>query len=174
MSIKKNKKAVVTILILLSFIFSFNFGYAHSSSSLSTNKTSNINDQFDMQFSNAKILNAVGVNKKTTTIEVSKDYNNLNFNAGDMQFPGAKVEYSVDVINKGTVPARLESVNCVGLENAKAIKVIGLDNIEKSCPVLQPNEKYNIRFSVIWDEQCVQSINEKISFSFSLNYIQDI
>lgn len=174
MSIKKNKKAVVTILVLLSFIFWLNFGYAHSSSTLSINGTANISGKFDMQFSNAKMLNAVGINKESTTIEISRDYNNLIVNAGDMQFPGAGVEYSVDVINKGTVPARLESVNCVGLENTKAIKVIGLDNIEKCCPVLQPNEKYNIRFGVVWDEKCTESINEKISFSFSMNYVQDI
>lgn len=174
MSIKKNKKTVVAIIILLSFIFSLNFGYASFSSILLLNGTANANGQFDMQFNNAKILNAVGVNKETTTIKISKDYNNLIVNAGDLQFPGAGVEYSVDIINNGSVPAKLESINSTGLDNAKAIKVVGLDNIEKSCPVLQPGEIYNIRFSIIWDKDCTENVNEEVSFSFSLNYVQDM
>lgn len=174
MSIKKNKKAVVSILILLSFIFSLNFVYASFSQNLSISGTANIINKFDMQFIDAKILDMIGVNEKTSTIQISNDYNNLIVNAGDMKFPGAKVEYSVDVINNGTVPAKLESVESIGLENTKAIKIVGLDNIEKCHPILQPGEKYNIKFSIKWDEDCNENINEKVSFSFSLNYVQDI
>lgn len=174
MSIKKNKKAVVSILILLSFIFSLNFVYASFSQNLSISGTANIINKFDMQFIDAKILDMIGVNEKTSTIQISNDYNNLIVNAGDLQFPGAGVEYSVDIINNGSVPAKLESINSTGLDNAKAIKVVGLDNIEKSCPVLQPGEIYNIRFSIIWDKDCTENVNEKVSFSFSLNYVQDI
>ncbi len=163
-----NKK--ILILVLIALFLMIDIGYAKNLNEVSVTGTCNIKGKIDIQFANPYIVNAVGVNEDEIKAEVSSSGNELNVIVSNLAYPGAGVEFSTNIINIGTVPAQIESIEPYGLSNNNAIKINILDSFNDK--VLQPNETYNIRFSVIWDENYNQSVNEKVDFSIVLNYIQ--
>ncbi len=172
MSVKYNK--MIVILILLAGILLFNVGYAKLSNANSNLEAVNTGKELEMQFLNPIVVNVEGANKEKTNITLSSDRKSLQFNVSDLLYPGAKVDFSVDVENIGLVPSKIKSIESKGLKKESAIKVIGLDEIGKNNKTLKPGEKCNIKFTVEWDRDNNIIIDEKMNFNFKLNYIQDI
>ena len=118
---------------------------------------------------NEKIVHCNSKNKENTFIRILDSKDKLFLNAGDLTYPGDEVEYSVDIVNTGIYSAQIENIETIGLEKNGIIQVRGL-NID--FPILKPNEKYNLVFSIMWNEACNFSVDESINFELILNYVQ--
>ena len=86
-------------------------------------------------------------------------------------YPGAFVSYDVTIKNSGIYDAKIESIEVLGKENAKAIKVKGLEKYNGE--VLKSGEESAVNFSIIWDESYNEA-DESVNFEIRINYMQDI
>ena len=127
-----NKKILIIMIIVL--LLALAVGYAAFSDVLSISGTANARGTFDLQFENAEVVQCIGANKENTTIEISSDKNTLTVNAADLSYPGAGVEYSVDIVNVGTIPAEVQSVTPTNITGSDKIKLTGLDGINVGHP----------------------------------------
>ncbi len=158
------------IILLLSLIFIIEIGYASFSTGM--DYTDYSGDSFDVRFENAEIINSVGVDLEGTTIEVSPGGKYLNVNVSNLQYPGAGIEFSVDVVNRGECRAKVESIIPCGLEESRDIKVNILDEENINEIELDPNESHNIHFTVVWDYNCTKEIKDVKEFRIVINYKQ--
>lgn len=172
MSTIQNK--IIAILTLLACILLFNTGYAKYSNASSDTTLASSNKQLDIIFTNPKIIKSIGANDKESSIIISKDNKSINLNVSDLSFPGAVVEFSVDIVNKGMLPAKIDSIKAEGFNENSAIKIEGLDNSNNSEKVLHSGEKYTINFSIYWDKNINTVVEEKTNFKIILNYSQAI
>ena len=172
--ISRGKIVMIVVLLLFNFILCLNIGYAASNELLDVNGTSNVNGKFEMLFNNAKIEEIKGVKEGTASIIVTPDSKKLIVNAGELQYPGAMVKYSVDIVNGSLIPVIIESINSKGLENSSVIKVEGFENISQKVGTLEAGQKYTVEFSIYWDSSCNYAVNETVNFEFDINFSQDI
>ena len=171
---KRHSKLIMGVLImmlLLDILFSCNLGYAYEYKNTDDLNTAYINGKFELLFKGAAVKNQVGTDE--ATIAISSDMKNLNINAGTLKYPGAYVEYTAEIVNQSTVSARIESIECEGLNDTNAIKVYGLDEISDEV-VLKPGEKYNLNITIKWDEEYDEEVNETVDFIVKINFIQEI
>ena len=160
------------LLVLVILLFSINIGYAYEYSNTDNLDTANINGKMEMLFDNAYIVQKEGI-EGDVSISILNDKKELYINAGNLKYPGAKVEYSVDIFNNSTVTSKIESIRCDGLENTNAIRLEGLEKLNDSIK-LKPGDKYSLKFVVIWDENYNENTDESANFMIQLNFIQDI
>ena len=165
----KSITIVLAIVLLLDIIFSINVGYAYENKS--ELDTSNINGKFEVIFENAYINSQEGT--EGAKIDISSDMKNIYVNGGNLKYPGAYVEYKAEILNNSTVSAKIESIKCEGLNDTKAIKISGFENIAEEI-ILKPGEKYNIDFIVKWDEEYNEEVHETTNFVVKIDFIQDI
>ena len=172
MSNLENK--ILIILILLACFLSFNIGYAkYSTASLDTVSAIN-NKQFSIEFSNPKIINSIGANEEKSYVVLSTDKKSLQLNVADLAYPGAKVEFCVDIVNNGILPAKINSIVTDGFKDNSAIRIMGLDNINSINKILEPGKKYSISFSIGWDKYSNLVTEETMNFKIRINYEQAI
>ncbi|MBR6034142.1 MAG: hypothetical protein IKP28_05375 [Clostridia bacterium] len=174
------KKYLLTLLIVL--LFALAVGYAAFTDALTITGTANARGSFDIEFTSASVVSAVGVDTANTDAVISNDKNTLTVTCKDLGYPGAGAEYQAVITNVGTVPAVVKSVvptNITG--NGNAIVISGLDAITASHPVLQPNGTCTINFTVQWDPNVNTLDTSKAgeggstadcSFSLVINYEQ--
>ena len=160
--------AIAIIIAIISMSIFMNVGYAYE-----TNKTSDVKGKFELVFENAQIIEENGIEENTATVKISDDMKNLIVNAGNLKYPGAKVKYKVDIVNYSTVEVKVEDINCDGLKNTKAIKMEGLEKLNENM-ILKPREKYNLEFSIKWDEEYDEEINETANFNITIDFMQNI
>ena len=163
MSISKK----ILIIVLLSLIFFIDIGYAKFSNATSDVVSSN----FNVRFENAEVVSKIGVNEREG-IKVVQNNRILTLNGIDLKYPGAGIEYSVDIANRGTVPVKIESLNTSNFKSGKQIK-LNVTNFKENT-ILKPGETTNIHVTVIWDEASTEQINESINFDLGINYKQAI
>ncbi len=160
----------IIIITLLMIIFLCNIGFAKFKNEIKIYGTANDGNRFYLEFENAEIENCIGANRNNSFIRIIDDKKSLYVNAADLSYPGAKVVFSATVINKGSIPAKLQDLNIDGLNESSVIKVKLLSNSKE---IINPNEKTKILFTVLWDENCQKNnVNEKANFKINLNYIQ--
>lgn len=172
---KSNFKMMIIPLIVtlvLGIIMFTHVGYAYEVDQKELN-TANVNGKLELVFENAQIMNEMGIESNTASIQVSENMKKLKVNAGTLRYPGAKVEYKVDIANYSTVEVKVESIECEGLANLKAIKLEGIKELNENI-VLKPGEKYNLKFTIKWDEEYNEAINETANFNIDVNFIQNI
>lgn len=167
----KFKKTNFIIIIIALLILILGVGYASASTNINVEGTANAKRVFGLKFENEKIVNSIGVNEEKTLIKISDDKDKLFVNAGDLRYPGAEVEYSVDIVNTGSYSAQINEIETIGLEENSVIQVSGL-NID--FPTLKPGEKYNLVFSIKWNEESNISADENLYFELIMNYVQVI
>lgn len=172
MSTIQNK--IIAVLIVLACVLSFNIGYAKYSNASSVTDIASTNKQLDVQFSNPKIVNIKGANEKESYIKPSADGKSLNLNVSNLAYPGAEVEYSVDIVNTGNYPVIIDNIKTSGFKENGAIKIKGLENVKSSSTVLHSGEKYTFTFSIGWDKSFNTVIEEKTNFSIELVFTQQI
>ena len=160
MSILKDKKVTLLISIILVFIFSVNIAYA---------TTNNRNSKLNVEFDDAFVIDAYNVIDDTYYIRIKDDKKDIDLDAGILCTPGAYIAYSVDIVNNGNVTAKVDSLDAVGFENAKALRILGLDNIRNNNIVLRPGERHTIMFTIKWDESYTEFIDEEVNFKLDLN-----
>ena len=172
MSTIQNK--IIAVLIVLACILSFNVGYAKYINASSDTNIAITNKQLDVQFSNPKIINIKGANEKESYIKLSADRKSLNINVADLAYPGAVVYYNVDIVNTGSLPAKIDSIKTSGFKDNGAIKVQNLENVKNANIILHSGEKYSLTFSIGWDKNFSTVIEEKTSVSIELVFTQQI
>lgn len=172
MSTVQNK--IIAILIVLACVLSFNIGYAKYSNASSDSIIASTNKQLNVQFCTPKIINVVGANEKNSYIKLSADRKSLNLNVADLAYPGAEVEFSVDVVNTGSLPAKIDCIKANGFKDTGAIKIKGLENAEYMNKILDSGEKYTLIFSIVWDKNFNTVIEERTNFNIELVFTQNI
>ena len=167
-----NRKVLILMLILLLLILSV--GYAVFSDNLTISGTANAKGTFDLEFQNAEIVKNIGADKEKTTAEISADKNTLTVNVGDLAYPGAGVEFSVDIVNVGTMPAEVQAVTPNNITGSEKIKVTGLEGIKVGHPKIEVGDRCNIHFTVEWpvDSREISETESSISFGLQIEYAQ--
>ena len=167
-----NKNAFIIILIILLLIIAV--GYAVFSEILTISGTANAKGTFDLEFQNAEIVKNIGADVEKTTAEISVDKNTLTVNVADLAYPGAGVEFSVDIVNVGTMPAEVQAVTPTNITGNDKIKVTGLEEIKVGHPKIEVGDRCNIHFTVEWpvDSGEILESESTISFGLQIEYMQ--
>lgn len=171
MFISKHEKFFTIILFILCAIFFLNIGYAKTSDNTQFSRRYN---EFDIIFDNEKVVDSLGVDQSKTYIKTSKDFKNIYINVGNLEYPGSNVVFSVDVVNKGTVDAKIESVIANGFENSESIKFRLLNQEDFQDKVLMHGEKLTVNFMIEWDENHSSLTEEILNFNIEINCVQAI
>lgn len=172
---KSNKKYLIVLLIV--FILSLAIGYAAFTDVLKISGTANANGTFDLEFQNAKVVSTVGCDAAETKAEISADKDLLTVTVKDLAYPGAGAQFSVDIVNVGSLPAKVTKVTPVGLDGTDNIKINGLDAITTSHPTIDANGTCSLSFNVEWDPASTAELTETekngVQFSLEIEYSQD-
>ncbi len=169
----KNQNTVIIVLIVLLLLLAV--GYAAFSDVLSVSGTANAKGTFNLEFQNAEIVTAVGVNETGTKAEISEDKNTLNVSVVDLAYPGAGVEFSVDIVNVGSIPAQVNAVTPTNITGSEHIKIEGLEVITTDHPTIEAGGKCNIHFTVEWPVTATDPLGENgesTSFELEIEYTQ--
>ncbi len=169
----RNKNIVIIVLIIL--LLALSIGYAAFSDILTISGTANAKGTFNLEFQNAEIVTAVGVNEEGTKAEISEDKNTLNVNVVDLAYPGAGVEFSVDIVNVGSIPAQVNAVTPTNITGSEHIKIEGLEAITTDHPTIEAGGKCNIHFTVEWPVTATDPLGENgesTSFELEIEYTQ--
>lgn len=168
----KNYVAVVLVVLLLGL----SIGYAAFSDSVKISGTATTNGTFDLQFKSASLDASEGVlvderhPEDATHIAISEDKGTANVVVTDLQYPGAGAQFTVVIENAGTIPAILNAVTPVGIDD---------DDIVVTFPEMTEGEKIapqgecSITFTVQWNEQSTDQTPKELDFSLQLDYKQD-
>ena len=170
---RTNKNTVIIVLIVLLLVLAV--GYSAFSDILTISGTANAKGTFNLEFQNAEVVTAVGVNEEGTKAEISEDKNTLNVSVVDLSYPGAGVEFSVDIVNVGTIPAQVNAVTPTNITGSEHIKIEGLDAITTSHPTIEAGEKCNIHFTVEWPVTATNPLGENgesTNFNLEIEYTQ--
>ena len=170
---KQNKNVIIVLLLILLLVLAI--GYAAFSDILTISGTANAKGTFDLEFQNAEIVTAVGINEEGTKAEISEDKNTLQVNVADLAYPGAGVEFSVDIVNVGSIPARVNAVTPTNITGSEHIKIEGLEAITTDHPTIEAGGKCNIHFTVEWPVTATDPLGENeesTSFGLEIEYTQ--
>ena len=170
---KINKNVVIMSLLFLLLLLAV--GYAAFSDVLSISGTANAKGTFNLEFQNAEIVTLVGVNEEGTKAEISEDKNTLQVNVADLAYPGAGVEFSVDIVNVGSIPAQVNAVTPTNITGSEHIKIEGLEAITTAHPTIEAGGKCNIHFTVEWPQDKAENLGEdgeNTSFGLEIEYTQ--
>jgi len=166
------KKLIITMLVVL--LLALAIGYAAFSDILTISGTANAKGTFDLEFQNAEIVKNVGADIEKTTVVISEDKNTLTVNVADLSYPGSGVEFSVDIVNVGTIQAEVQAVTPTNITGSDKIKVTGLDVIKTDHPKIEAGDKCTIHFTVEWpvDVTEIPENESSISFGLQVEYVQ--
>ena len=170
---KKSKNIIIVSLLIL--LLALAVGYAAFSDILTISGTANAKGTFNLEFQNSEIVTLVGVNEEGTKAEISEDKNILNVNVADLAYPGAGVEFSVDIVNVGTIPAQVNAVTPTNITGSEHIKIEGLEAITTDHPIIEAGGKCNIHFTVEWPVTATDPLGENgesTSFELEIEYTQ--
>ena len=103
-----NKTNLIIILIILLLVLAI--GYAVFSDILTISGTANAKGTFDLEFQNAEVVKNIGADIEKTTAVISEDKDTLTVNVADLSYPGSGVEFAVDIVNVGSIPAEIQAV----------------------------------------------------------------
>lgn len=173
---KSNKKYLIILLIV--FLLALAVGYAAFNDVLTISGTANANGTFDLEFQNAKVESTVGCDATNTKATISADKNTLDVVVKDLAYPGAGAEFSVDIVNVGSIPAKVLNVTPTNITGSTNIKIKGLDVITTSHPTLAGNDgTCHLTFTVEWDAESKTALTDEekagISFGLEIEYAQD-
>ena len=160
------KNLIITMLIVL--LLALAVGYAALSDVLTISGTANAKGTFNLEFQNAEVVKNVGADTNKTTAVISEDKNTLTVNVADLSYPGSGVEFSVDIVNVGTIPAEVQAVTPTNITGSDKIKVTGLDVIKTDHPKIEAGDKCNIHFTVEWPADSGEILENESSISFGL------
>ena len=173
---KSGKNLLIILLIVL--LLALAVGYAAFSDTLNISGTANANGTFDLEFQNATVDSTVGCDATNTTATISSDKNTLDVVVKDLAYPGAGAQFTVDIVNVGSIPAKVKSVTPTGLTGNPNIKIEGLDAITTSHPSIAAGDKCTLTFTVYWDEDSTAELTEAeksgVAFSLEVEYEQDV
>lgn len=165
------KKQSIFIMVLFALVLTLTVGFALFSDTLTVQGTATARGTFDMQFKEASITEQVGSSNATAII--SEDKKSLNINVPRLEYPGAYVLISVEVLNNGSIPSKLTDILPTGLDDDPTVKISyeKLDELKNVTMKNGDSNKFNIK--ILWDKFSNQSSND-VTFSIKLNYQQAV
>ena len=174
---RKNKNIYILIII---FILGISIGYAAMNKSLNITGSSNVlKNTWDIYFSNPLVTSG-SVNNDLPVID-SDTKTTVNFST-ILYLPGDFYEFSIDVVNAGTIDAMLESVeNTINLtdEQKKYIdyticyqcgEEIASKQLVNSGDFVRI--KVRVEYKTNITETDLPTVDQNLDLSFNLNYIQ--
>ena len=163
------KKQSIAIIGVVAFVLAVAVGYAIFSETLTINGTATAQGNFDVEFTSATIDEEVG--STGSTAEINDDKNTLTIDVPKLEYPGAYVTIPVTVTNKGSIPAKLISLEETGLTDDASVKVsyTGLSELKDQEVAQNGTQSFTIK--VMWDENSNESSSD-VSFTIRLNYQQ--
>lgn len=173
-----NKSIVIVSLIVLLILLAI--GYAAFSDKLIISGTATASGTFGLEFKNEALVEetSVGINKTNTTIVTSEDNKTLTVTVADLAYPGAGAEFTVDIVNVGSIPAIVNKVNVKNnITGNDVIKINGLEVISETHPTIEPHGVCNIHFTVVWPENSeiiLTADNNTVKFDLEVEYVQDV
>jgi len=170
---EKMKKYLIIVLVVL--LLGLAVGYAAFSDTLTISGTATALGTFDVQFDSVVVDQKNGVNINNTTATIDSTKNLLNVQVADMAYPGAGAQITTVIKNVGTVPAKIDSITPTGLEGTTNIEIVGLDVLNTSHEVIQPQGTCTVTFYVRWKPDATTDITttETANFSLVVNYTQE-
>ena len=161
------KKQNFFAIIFVMFCLSLTVGYALFSETITINGTATAKGTFDVVFINAKVKSEVGSTEASAV--VSDDGNTLTLAVPKLEYPGAYVEFTVDAVNEGTIPAVLKGITESGLTSNPDVR-ISYSGVTKDEEMPQ-SDKRTITIRVEWLYES-ETAAKNIVFSIKLDYQQ--
>ena len=173
---RKRKFKDNKILLLFLLLMCIGIGYAALTTTLSINGTTNVaTNSWNIHFANLQIKNGSVAGSPAASLS---GYNmNITYGA-ELQNPGDYYEFTVDVVNEGTLPGKVSIVNLTGnnteylstsykYSNGKDINIGDILNAGKS-------KKLTIKAWIAEDIDIslLPSADTPITLTFNLQYIQ--
>jgi len=169
---KQSKNYLIILLVVL--LLALAVGYAAFTDVLNISGTASANGNFDLEFQNAVVDKKVGCTDATATI--STDKNTLTVDVAELAYPGAGAQFTVDIVNVGNIPAKVNSVTPTNITGSDNIKISGLDVINTSHPVIEADGTCTLTFTVEWDKDSTEALTAEekagISFGLEIEYTQ--
>lgn len=163
------KKQSLIVVCIVGFLLTLTIGYASFSDTIKINGTATAKGNFDMEFTKAQIVSEVG--STNTSAQISDDKNILKITVPKLEYPGAYSEILVTITNKGTIPAKLTSLQEEGLTTDQNVIVSYTGLQEVKDVVMNQNGTQTFSVKVMWDANSTSS-SENVEFSIKLNYAQ--
>ena len=174
---KKNKK--VYIIFVFICLFCISIGYAAMNRTLNiTGNTEVKQNTWDIYFDNVNV-NSRSVEANDPTIDNSKLNVSFSFN---LDLPGDFYEFTVDVINNGSIDAMIDSIIKTPELTASQAKylnyIIEYENEEQitSKQLVKAGEEVRLKVRVEYrtdlNEEDLPSVTETLNLGFLVNYVQ--
>ncbi len=163
------KKQSILIIGIIAFFIAISIGYAIFSENLDINGTASAQGTFDVEFTDASVSSQIGASGSMA--EISNDKNSLSINVPRLEYPGAYVEISVIVTNKGSIPSVLKGIEEMGLTTDNSVKISYTGLQELKDKEISQNETQNFIIKVMWDANSNVQL-ENVGFTIKLNYEQ--
>lgn len=166
MSISTDTKILTILIFFIMLFFTFNIGYA--------SEFENQGNGFSIEFENVEIISYDGIDIKETKALISPNHNDIFLNISDLQYPGAFVEYSIEVINNGNKNAKIENIIVNGFENSNVIKYRIVNKNELDNVILRQGESIKIDLIIEWDKKAYISEEEFLNFNIQIPICSEI
>ena len=180
---KQRREKALVIVVLLVVIAGLTVAFATLSSSLNINGTAYLDAaKWGIRFENLSSPTRVG--KATTTgtakIEETKSAEITDINVS-LSTPGDKIVYTVDLVNKGTINAKIDNIEKTVLTSEQqrylTFKVTDKDGYEiKQGDILSAGETKKITITIEFIKDLTKEDLPKqtstISLSYKLNFVQ--
>lgn len=176
---KENNKSLIGVIIFL-LLICVSIGYAALSSSLAINGTTKISqNKWDVHLESVAVTS--GSVTPTTAATVGSNKLSVSY-AVNLKLPGEFYEFTVNVKNGGTIPAKLSATPTVsGVSTAQDVYTnYTVRYSDGSTPasgnVLAAGASKTIRVRVEYDKNISASqlptTDQNLSLTFSMNYVQ--
>lgn len=176
---KKNGNGKLFVLLLLLLVIGVSVGYAALSKTLNINGTSNIanNARWDVHLENVVVT---GGSANATTPAKLSGTDTITF-AVDLNTPGDFYEFTFDVVNDGTIDAKLNTKPSIPSipENLKSYVTYTVTYSDGGT-ALNANDtlahgttkKVKVRLEFKKDITALPTVEDPLALSFTLNYVQ--
>lgn len=179
MNVKRNRNYILLSFFML-FILGISVGYAALSQTLMINGTSDIDKSvWDVHYENIQVTEGSVNTDNIPTMDTEKSI--INFHVV-LSKPGDFYEFTIDVVNVGTIDAMLESVNKTPTLTEAQSKYINYKIEYENGEKIQKNQilksmdsvrvKVRIEFKKDITENDLLSEKESLNLGLNLNYIQ--
>ena len=177
--IKRNTKRQLVINMFLLIIFTMGIGYAYLTSNLNINGTTEIaGNVWDIHFENIKITDGSVIAVNPTIINSNKDAVTYSIK---LERPKDYYEFTVDVVNAGTLPGKVSISNLSGIDSQYlniidySIKYIGGAPVNVG-DILNAGRTKKIQVRVFYKDDIISSdlpsSNINLNLSYTLQYVQ--
>jgi len=175
-----NKKKGLSILVLIVLLVCITVGFSVLSSTLNINGTSTINvPGWDVHFANVNVSS--GSVNATTAPSITTDGLSINY-AVSLEQPGQYYEFTVQIVNNGTMDAELSSAPVLsGVSTAQDVytnyTLVYADNntVPRAGDLIRAGNSRTIKVRVMFDNVSANQLpttSQVLNLGASMEYVQ--